>query len=200
MVRCIRFSTLVCRKGYPHIRRGSGTLDELGLLPQHIATRFHLLCLPGQTAGIERRLIAVTQHRRARRMLAAGERSMLHNKAYITAILALFLYLPTQQLTEARSLSAYNSNICTDRLFWFMAITSRSELEYWHYGKLQCASLSKCQRCVVHVQAAAYQYSPELFITRQLLCLCSQGSCVVSSRAFTQFGACHAIRRLGWSA
>ena len=135
-------STLACRKGYPHIRRGSWTLDELGLLPQHIATRFHLLCLPGQTAGIERRLIAVTQHRRARRMLAAGERIMLHNKAHITAILAVIFCLPTQQLTEARSLSAYNSNICTDRLFWFMAITSRSELEYWHYGKLQYASLS----------------------------------------------------------
>ena len=52
----------------------------------------------------------------------------------VSAVACLLLLLP---VCQARSL-AKSSGSCGKKLFWFMAITTRSDLEYWRYGTPCC--------------------------------------------------------------
>lgn len=52
-------------------------------------------------------------------------------------ILAAVLLLAAAGIccTDARALQAQHGDGCNKRLLWFMATTSTSSMEYWHYGK-----------------------------------------------------------------
>ncbi len=54
-----------------------------------------------------------------------------------TAAIFLCVLLSVNNLrgSAARSLQVHNTDSCSRRVFWFMAITSRSSLEYWRYGE-----------------------------------------------------------------
>lgn len=53
-------------------------------------------------------------------------------RVLLVSVVACLLLLP---VCQARSLGTKSSGSCGKKLFWFMAITTRSDLEYWRYGK-----------------------------------------------------------------
>ncbi len=67
-----------------------------------------------------------------------------------TAAIFLCVLLSVNNLhgSAARSLQLHNPDSCSRGVFWFMAITSRSSLEYWRYGE-PSRSVSLCaQPCL----------------------------------------------------
>ena len=52
-------------------------------------------------------------------------------------VVACLLLLCSIYTCQARALSAQSSDSCSKKLFWFMAITTSSNLEYWRYGELR---------------------------------------------------------------
>ncbi len=64
-------------------------------------------------------------------------RSKQRRSGQVTAAFFLCVLLSGNNLrgSAARSLQVQNTDSCSRRVFWFMAITSRSSLEYWRYGE-----------------------------------------------------------------
>lgn len=64
-------------------------------------------------------------------------------------VLCMLLICTALHSCSARPPPSRHHDECGKRVLWFMAITSRSTLEYWRYGKHApfMAITSKCHRC-----------------------------------------------------
>ena len=100
-----------------------------------------------------------------------------------SAIVLGALLLGCAHQCRGRKLSAPSTlspNSCNEHLFWFMAITSRTGAEYWHYGAFQhpISARRECPSSVSH---------------------CSQGRCPVSQGALPKPDPSIALWRLEWA-
>ncbi len=69
-------------------------------------------------------------------------------QATAAIFLCVLLSITNLHRSAARSLQVHNADSCSRGVFWFMAITSRSSLEYWRYGE-PSRSVSLCaQPCL----------------------------------------------------
>ena len=102
----------------------------------------------------------------------------------LVSVVACLLLLP---VCQARSLNTKSSSSCGKKLFWFMAITTRSDLEYWRYGEsyrpdaniltlaspcFKCQPLRKLERMHEHSTLSHLQAS--VFVNLQPKWQCCQ--------------------------
>lgn len=73
-------------------------------------------------------------------MSPRGNGAFRNSLAAASLVLLVLLVDSNVRGTDARLLQDQNPDSCNRRLFWFMAITSRSTLEYWRYAKVAVLS------------------------------------------------------------
>ena len=66
-------------------------------------------------------------------VMARGRKSMSRDCPVALALLGLLFYSSLHG-SLASSFQSQQAESCSRRVFWFMAITSRSTMEYWRYG------------------------------------------------------------------
>ena len=75
-------------------------------------------------------------------------RGLVTDHIIIASVFACLLVCACQ----ARTLHAQSSSSCSKKLFWFTAITTNSDLEYWRYG----TSMQLCSQCCTGKQTSAH--------------------------------------------
>ena len=97
--------------------------------------------------------------------------------------------------SQARSLSAQASGTCHAKMFWFMATTTSSSLEYWRYG-------TQYGQATPNICTCAYEYclwsrknisapvprTVNNFPIQVAISCCSEGSVIVGQGKLTQPG------------